>query len=199
MTRPAPWPTTDDEDRLLDLLRSGDAAAVGDFAAAFRGPLAAAVAAKHRWADPDWVESAATNALVGFLKRPGAFDRTIRSLRGYLLLAGERKLFTIARRERKHRDGRVPFPDAVEDRRAAGNTSSEGPGWGDPRIVAALAALAPADRTVFDLMLAGVRDTATYVGPLGLTADPPRVQARRVKRAKERVFKRLGRAVRGKS
>ena len=194
MTRPAPWPTQDEEDRLLTDLRSGDRSAHGPVAAAYLEPLIAELGRRHRFADPHAVASAAGEAIVNFLKDPTKYDPTRGPFRPYLEWAATRDLQNLLARERRHQRGRVSLAEDVEDRPTGGNSLPDGAGWDDPRIVAALAELSPTDRRVFDLMKDEVPATAAYVGLLGVVDEPPDVQARAVKRAKDRIKARLRRA-----
>ena len=63
--------------------------------------------------------------------------------------------------------------------------------------MAEIASFAEEERLALDLMREGARDTATFAVPLGLSHLSPSEQAARVKRVKDRVKKRLTRAVGG--
>lgn len=61
----------------------------------------------------------------------------------------------------------------------------------DERVLALLPG--KLDRGILDLMMEGVRDTNTYAALMGLGQQPKEVQAREVKRAKDRIRARMKR------
>ena len=69
----ADWPPAD---ALLEAWRRlvADPDAAAEFAALVLPPLASALAARNRRADPDDVTTAAGDAILAFLKRPTAYD-----------------------------------------------------------------------------------------------------------------------------
>ena len=69
--------------------------------------------------------------------------------------------------------------------------------WDDPRLVAEMAAFDPAEQLVLEMMRDGVHNTASFAKPLNLSHLPKTEQAAAVKRFKEKLFKRLSRAVGG--
>jgi hypothetical protein len=89
--------------------------------------------------------------------------------------------------------------ESVEEPADRGNTRAEDdtPTFDDPRLVAEIASFDDEECRALDLMREGERATTAFAGPLGLSDLPPGEQAARVKRVKDRVKKRLTRAVGG--
>jgi hypothetical protein len=61
----------------------------------------------------------------------------------------------------------------------------------DARVLALLPD--PTDQSLLELMMDGVRESAAYAAVMGLQGQPRDVQAREVKRAKDRIRARLKR------
>jgi hypothetical protein len=182
------------QDWVTRLRDPADRSASGAFAAAWLPCLIAFLTRRGLTADAALVEEAAGTAVVDFLKAPDRFDPARRSLEGYLQMAAEGDLRNAIARERRHRDGQIP----VElDQLPGKECEDEQPRFEEfPELVAVRESLSEADRAVFDLMRAGVRETAAYVPLVGaghLSADE---QAAEVKRHKERILRRFQRAAR---
>ncbi len=142
------------------------------------------------WASEDDCLAAADEALFNLVRAPEAFDPARGPLGPYLGRSARRDLLNLQAREARHHRLRIALAD-VEDRPDAGNYFGEGPAEELDRLAGLLS---DKEQQVFDLMRAGVRETEAYVLVLGLTDLPPAEQARAVKRAKERIVKRLRRA-----
>lgn len=170
----------------------------GAFAALVLRPLAADLARRNPAADPADLDTAAGDAVLSLLRDPGKYDPARSPLAAYLGLAARGDLLNLWARQRRAARGRVPL-DSVELDPPARNEDGGGdlPGFDSPGLGAVIASLTDAERRVFDLMRAGERATAAFAHALGVADRPPAEQAAEVKRAKERVLKRLQRAGRG--
>lgn len=183
------------QDWVTRLRDPADRSASGDFAAAWMPDLIAFLTRRRLTADEALVQEAAGTAIIDFLKAPERFDPSKRSLEGYLRMAAEGDLRNAIQREARRRRREVQFP--VELDPAAGNGCEEPPRLDDfPELVAVRDALPEPERTVFEMIEAGVRATGPYAVVLGLDGLPPDEQAAAVKRAKERILKRFQRAAR---
>jgi hypothetical protein len=119
-------------------------------------------------------------------------------------MAARRDLFNLMKREERRHRRRVAW-SAVELREEAGNIPGreedpsdlledreESERW-EAVLRAVRQACTEAERRVLELMLAGERNTAAYALALGNTGLPAAEQEREVKRAKDRIMKRLER------
>lgn len=138
---------------------------------------------------------AAVDALIDFISRPDAFDPHKGQIEPFLLLAAKRNLMNVRRGDhRRHvretkaaayfQNNYVELPDPVENLIGKDN---------EALYRRLLAAIAPADRPVAELMLQGERRTAVYAKALGLDGQTTEQQRMAVKRAKDRVTKALQR------
>jgi hypothetical protein len=194
-THPA-WPGEVESRRLAADLLGGLATAPGEIAAAFLGPLAAYLRRKFPNADPDLCEEAAGEAIVATVTRRNRFDPARLGLTSFLRMAARRDLQNRLAREARFRG--IPLGSVAEpEQRGNGFAEEDTPGWDDPRLAAEIAAFDPTESLVLDLIRGGARETAEFVPPLGLSHLPPEEQAAAVKRYKDRVKKRLARAVGG--
>lgn len=154
-------------------------------------------------------EEAALEALYNLLRNPSAYDPRKSRLATYLFRSAHRDVQNILDREERQRSPRAHSLDRVEvgpdgrkgtvgtwliDLRAdAGDGSAEI----DPALAATIAAALPdeRDRRAFDLMVDEERDTAVFAVVLGLVGLSPEEQRLVVKRAKDRIQKRVRRAL----
>ena len=190
----AEWPPAD---ALLgawrQLIEDPDTAA--QFAALVLPPLASALAARNRRADPDDVTAATGDAVLAFLKRPAAYDPARLPLASYLLLIAKRRLLNRLDAEGRHHVGRIPW-DCVELDVAGRNEEEEAAETLDgPELAAVRAQFTDGERRVFQLMRDGERRTAAFAEVLGVAGDSD--SAAVVKRAKDRILARLKRAAGG--
>jgi DNA-directed RNA polymerase specialized sigma24 family protein len=191
----ADWPPAD---ALLGawrrLVEDPDAAA--EFAALVLPPLAAGLADRNRRAHPDDLATAAGDAVLAFLKRPGAYDPGRLPLANYLLLIAKRRLLNQAQAEGRHHAGRIPW-DCVElDAVARNSPGGEFAGRLDgPELSAVVDQFSDGERRVWQLMRGGERRTEAFAEVLGVAGDPDREA--HVKRAKDRIKARLKRAAGG--
>jgi len=173
-----------------------------DTAAAFAElvlePLADELAWRVPPATPDEVATAAEIAVLAVIKRPERYDPARLPLPAYLLMIARRKLKTAQTAERRHHKSRIPW-DSVEDRLPAQNEDGEddGPSFDAPELRAVIAAFTPAERRALDLQRGGERRTAVFADALGIADRPAAEQEAEVKRVKDRILKRLRRAVGG--
>ncbi len=203
-TSHAPFPLPDEGLRLHLRLCADDPVAPSDLCRAYVAPLCACLGRHYRGADADLVQSAVHDAVLRYLQRPQVYDPGRADLATYLRVLARGALFKLFRREKRHQQGRLPWP-VVELGQEQGNISGRDD---DPsreleraeltaRWQALLAAvregLTPEEGRVLDLMLAGERDTRRFAAALGLEGLPAAEQARAVKRVKDRIGKRLER------
>jgi hypothetical protein len=88
-----------------------DPAAGGAFVTIALGPLVRQLVAWRPTADPDAVESVASDVILWLLKYPTKYDPTKSPLHAFLLLVARRKLLTALRSEGRHRIGKIPWDD----------------------------------------------------------------------------------------
>lgn len=180
------------------LAAGGDPVAQSEFAAALLDPLVAFLRATRRGADDHAVQTAAEDAVLSVIHRPAVYDPTKGTLIAFLRMAAVADLGNLRTKEVRHQRYREDR-ECVELPDAAGNTSTsdELPSLDHPALAEVLAALDPTEQRVFELMRAGERRTEAYVPVLGIGGRPTAEHAAEVKRAKERIMKRLQRAAEG--
>lgn len=192
-------PPTDDE--LLaawERLKADPDAGTAFLVLALR-PLAQALAGVFPKTDPHAIESAATDALLAFLKRHEKYDPAKSPVLKFLLLIARRRLSNQFAADRRHRDGKIPW-DSVEFDVADRNEEEDDPSSFDaPELQSAIAALSETDRRIIDLMRGGERRTVAFAEVMEITDHTPDEQKVAVKRAKDRILVGLKRAVGGKN
>ena len=190
----ADWPPAD---ALLGawrrLVEDPDAAAA--FAAAVLPPLASALADRNCRTHPDEIATAAGDAVLAFVKRPGAYDPERLPLANYLLFIAKRRLQNQWTAERRHHAGRIPWDSVELDAAGRNDEGDESPGFDAAALAPVVAQLTDAERRVFELMRDGERRTEAFAEALGVAGDPDREA--HVKRAKDRIKARLKRAAGG--
>jgi hypothetical protein len=186
--------------RLCDL----DPVASADLCSAFFKPLIHWLETICPKVDPHLRESAAVDTLIQYVKAPHAFRPECGSLPAYLRMAARGDLFNLLQREKRHQRHRVPWSvvelgeesgkisgrDEEPSRRLEDNEEEER--W-QVLVQAVRDGCTDSERRVLDLMLAGERNTATFVAALGIPGLPAAEQEREVKRVKDRIKKRLER------
>lgn len=194
MNLPLDWPTLNEEHQLLTQFTTNTPTAREAIAARFLPLLMRflehafpRVAAEHR-------DDAADRALLSFLCSPSRYEPTLGRLGAYLRMAARRDLANLLERERRARRG-IPLDSVAEPADQRNMKRDEEPTWDDPRLAAERAAFDPDERIAFELMLGGTRDTSAFVNSLGLAHLATDKQVVAVKRVKNRVKKRLARAV----
>lgn len=203
MSGSSDFPPAEDGLRLHRRMLDHEAMASRDVCRHYLSPLSAYLDRKFPRADPHLRQTAAHEALLGYVKRPGRYNpaRGL-DLGAYLRMAAKRDLQSLLTREARRAARRVAWED-VEDAALAGNISQDGPllrlvrgeeaAEREEFLCRSRAALGAQDQAVLDLIRAGERDTAAFARALGLEGRPFAEQQRQVKRAKDRVMKRLQR------
>ena len=196
--------SSNDAGRVLHarLLRR-DATAPSDLA---DGYLDGLIAALRRFFHRDRVDdevlvTTAIEAILDLGERPEQYDPDRLGLSPYLLMAAKRDVLNTLQRERRRADRHVPLEN-VELRAPVRNSVWASPSDPAETLVDAQAGervalireqFAGRDREVVDLMLEGERRTRAFADVLGLQDRPLEERVREVKRAKDRLKKRLQR------
>lgn len=188
------WPAADEEKRLLAALHSGTPTAKEEIAARYHRLLIAHLERCCRWAGEELCNDASDRALLDFLLVPARYDPGQLGLGAYLRMAAGRDLLNLWEQERRARRG-IPLDSVAEPVDRRNNEADENLSLDHPRLVTERAALDPDEEVTLELMRVGARDTATFARRLRLDHLPEAEQAREVKRVKDRVKKRLARAV----
>lgn len=146
--------------------------------------------------DADLRHDAAVTAFMAYLSEPTKFDPAKGTLRGYLEMSARAKLKNLLRGQTRRQKcewvaGKNRLRKSVELSSSPVNdlVKAESIAAADEFHRRLLAALDPADRSVAELMRAGVKKTVAYVEALGLTGLTPAEQRKAVKQAKDRVKK----------
>lgn len=192
----ADWPDPASADELYRRVLANDPLAPSDFAVAVLEPLIAYLRFKWPHADDHDRQHAAEDAVLEVIRKPPSYHPELRSLRSHLQDAAHRDMINLDVKERRHHRGR----DAefrVELASDGGNDSADDglPAFDDPRLAAVIAGFTHEERRAFDLMRDGERRTAAFAEALGFAERPTDEQEREAKRAKDRIVKRLKRAV----
>ncbi len=189
-----------EDDRALHarLLRR-DPTAPADLAQGHLAPLVAWLLDTFPHDDPALLETVAIDLILDLGQRPEQYDPGRSSLASYLRMAarGDRKnaLESEHRRRRHH----APLED-VELQAPARNrwwpvpldpVEAVDDEDGDARVAALRARFHGPEREVVDLILDGERRTEAFAAVLGLHDRPREEQMREVKRAKDRLKKRM--------
>ncbi|HEX5269304.1 MAG TPA: hypothetical protein VFW33_02400 [Gemmataceae bacterium] len=200
-----PFPSAAEGLALHQRLCANDPLAPADFFAAYLDPLLDRLAAEWPRCDPDLVQTAVHETVMCYSRRPDAYQPARHpDLGAYLRMAARRDLLNLLRKEGRARRKHTARP-VVELGEEAGNI----PGREDEPPLAcergeeaerrdaylrrASEGLTPGERRVLELMLDGERATAAFADALGLTHLPAEEQELEVKRAKDRIKKRLRR------
>lgn len=200
-------PALPDELELHERLLNRDESASGELFARYMNWMVDALRARYpsvaRY-DETLVLDAVTDALFDYVSRPEAYRPDLKGLKGFLYLAAYRNLLNAWRSIRQTAAVETSLDQLVELGRENGNSPVEECDIADQVVdTIALAqvwqhvqALLPndADLQVVALMSQGVRETRAYAEVLGLTEMPLAEQRKQVKRAKDRLLKRLRRA-----
>jgi DNA-directed RNA polymerase specialized sigma24 family protein len=193
MSPHADWPDDEEEAQLLAALHTGGPTAPNALAKRYLPLLVAFLRGRYPHASDDHLNGAADEALMSFLVQPARYDPARGPLSTYLRLSALGDLKNAFARDAKHRAVSL---DSVADVPNPRNQidATESP-LADPRITAEVAALAPEERAVLELMCEGVRDTDEYAEELGLLHLSIEERRAEVKRTKDKLQKRLSRAL----
>ena len=188
------WPTPDEEHHLLTKLNTSTPTAREEIAARFLPLLMQFLARTFPRTAPELRDDAADRALIDFLRSPSRFDPTRSGLGAYLRLTARGDLLNLLEAERRARRG-IPLGLVAEPADYRNMMRDEEITWDDPRLATELRAFDADEQTTFELMLKGTRETAAFAVRLGLAHLSAEEQTVAVKRLKDRVKKRLVRAV----
>lgn len=191
-----------DSDQLLQLherLVEGNPTASAEIAEILYEWLLHRLQAAVAYASTEDVADVAADALVRYLANPDRFrPERGKGLAGFLLMDARGDLLNLLRSKRKLQPP-TPISDAVadqlEDRNIRSMTQERMlerlPSRLDERVLELLPDRL--DRGILELMMDGVRDSDAYASLMGLSERSREVQAREVKRAKDRIRARLKR------
>jgi hypothetical protein len=187
--------------RLYQTLLQPLPTASADFARAYLPHLATWLSVKNPQVSADLCEEAAVEAVYSLLRQPQCYSPTKgQTLIAYLRRSARCDLLNVLERERRH--AHQPLEENVELTRAGRKEGREP--WqilceredGDARerlLQAVRSTLAEPERQALALLLAGERRTAAFADALGLQGLPAAEQEAAVKRAKDRIKKRIER------
>jgi RNA polymerase sigma factor (sigma-70 family) len=189
------WPDEAEEGRLLTRLSTGTPTAREELASRFHPLLLHFLARAFPRAAEDLRGDAADRALIDFLRSPDRFDAGQLGLGAFLRMSARGDLLNLLERERRASRG-IPLGsvEEPEDRRNQQRDDDE-PRWDHPALAAELAALDAEERLALELMREGVRRTAAFVERLNLGHLGADERTAAVMRLKDRVKRRLTRAV----
>jgi hypothetical protein len=150
--------------------------------------------------DMTLVEEAVGEALLDYNDAPERYDPEQATLHAYLVMAAYRDFQNAASKERRHTQRQatvvvgeesleIDVPDARSELDSLLNRISAEEWWS----LVESTFTDPADRQVVIMLANGVRATESYARVLGITELPTEEQAREVKKAKDRLLKRLRR------
>ena len=161
------------------------ATATWEFADAYLSYLVAWLQTRNHRVSPDLCDEAAGIAIHNFMKAPECFDPTRGTkLLAFLRLAAQRDLLNLLETEKRH--AHQPLEENIVEFHAAGRKYQGRQGalnalcdWEDEQerltfLQQVRASLKEPDRQVFDLMLAGERDTPVFATALGVTHLSPK-------------------------
>ncbi|WP_420645476.1 hypothetical protein [Candidatus Leptofilum sp.] len=163
---------------------------------------------EFRQVEPHLHETAAIDSLLSYHQSPNKFDPDKLSLFAYLRMSTRHDLLNAIDKQNRQKRPLVSIdePNIQSQLVDDANSLEDGfslAGWlsneNEPPAQAILnnfeATLSTTDRQLFLLMLNGVRETEPYADILGISATSITEQRRAVKRAKDRLTKRLQRFV----
>lgn len=181
--------------------------APSDLAVAFLNPLANWLLRVNPSVDPHLCEQGAEDAILSMIRNPRSYQPDKSSLDAYLRMSARGDLRNVLEKEQRHRSRRAEI-ETVEHLRPVRNVVQ---GEGDPATIFELeedarmavmlgmptkasGSFTRDDDNVLALMRQGERRTAAYAHILGLAHLSEVEQRREVKRAKDRIKRRLQRA-----
>lgn len=196
--------STQEEYSLHERVLAGDPIAFSQLAEWLYGDLVRETGSRARnrsgsQVDMDLIEEAVGQALLEYNDRPSRYDPEQAAIRTYLVMAAYRDYLNAVSKEWRHtqrqatltgegmadleiQDGRQELEDLL--------TRISAEEWW-ARVEEDISD--PVDRQVMVLVMNGVRATDRYARLLGLEMLPVGEQAREVKKAKDRIAKRLRR------
>jgi DNA-directed RNA polymerase specialized sigma24 family protein len=144
--------------------------------------------------DTHWISEAAHDAVLEAIKRNRRHCDPCPSL-ALLYTIAWRRLANRLRAERRHRAAEAKGCALALANSYGLYVREEGRLRAEEQIRCLLTKVRPAERNIFALMLSGERATARYAEVLGLEAEPVELQRDVVKRVKDRLIRRLIRAI----
>jgi len=173
-----------------------DLCGMGPLCAEHYDTLVAELTRRHPDTDPHLIADAAEDALMDHFRRPERHDPARLPLGRYLLMAAAGDLSNGKRREGRHSRGRADVElDEVggkgEGAALAALERQEETTLLLERVERVRPGLKPGDRAVLDLILRGEKRTEVFAEALSVSHLPRPGREREVKRAKDRVMKRL--------
>lgn len=149
-------------------------------------------------ADPALVEEAAGNALLKYIDSPHRYDPNASGLRGYLTMAAYRDYLNESAKEQRRAALPLAMTEDAPEREVADPVQDIERLMGQIEIEPLLEAIDeafpdPIDRQVVALLLDGERRYGAYAEVLQITHLPADARDAEVKRAKDRIAKRLRR------
>ncbi len=200
-------PASSDELELHQRLLDGDESAAGELFARYMNWLVDALKARYPSVahyDETLVLDAVTDALFDYITHPHTYKPDLKKLKWFLYLAAYRNLLNAWRSVRPAVQNETSLDQLVELQAETGNSVIGEVDATEP-VLSALAlgekwkwvqTLLPEEKDlqVAALMTQGIRESSVYAEVLGLTEMPLDEQRSQVKRAKDRVLKRLQRA-----
>lgn len=195
------------EMQLHDRLITGDKTASAELAETLLDDLVAGLRRRFPTVDDiDLHTTAAIDAVMAYIKDPGKFDSSKRSLKGYLRMAAEGD-FLNSLESQSRRCEHESAQESVEEVASRRNKNREARPESNliakedegqfQRLLSELFDT-EIDRKLADLVLSQVRETEEYSQILGIEDEPIDEQRTIVKRHKDRIKKRLKEANRGK-
>ncbi len=201
-----PWPTDEEAREIHARLCQGDPVASSELAMAFLEPLAVGLLRGNPHVDPHLCEQAAEDAILTLIEDPDSYDPDRGRLGAYLKMSARGDLKNALDRERRLHS-RIEYLEEIELSDFGRNSYQEGT---DPativerenderelltRVVAPEVehSFTREEQCVLALMLKGERRTSEYARILGITELPEIDQRRAVKRAKDRIKRRMQR------
>lgn len=205
------WPTPQEGVEIFERLLADDPTASSDLALGYLNPLSNWLIRRNPRVEPHICAEAAENAILTLIKNPSTYKPERLTLSAYLRLSASGDLKNLLQAERRHSSRRANL-DAVELSPAMRKYL-----WDEDADPALLVerplddvaenrqpvAVPPSVRDkltseemkVLELMQLGERKTEAYVVALGIADQSVEEQRREVKRLKDRLKKRLERAV----
>jgi hypothetical protein len=202
------WPSSEIADDIYARLCEEDPVAPADLAESYFEPLTLALIRNNANVDPHLCYQAAGDALLELIKNPRSYDRNRGALDVYLRMSSQGDLRNLLEKESRHRLRRADL-EAVELSSQGRNVWQEEAS--NPEVIVerqmdaesakarttaitAKVSLSPEEAQVLTLMRQGERKTVEFARVLGISDWPADQQRREVKRAKDRINRRLERA-----
>lgn len=188
------WPTEEEEQQLVAELRTGTPTGKEAIAARYLLLLMHCLEGAFPRENADLRDEAAGRAILDFLSAPDRFDPAQLRLGAYLRMAARCDLRNLLAHERRARRG-IPLNSVAEPAERRNDQRDDELTWDDPRLVAEKASFDSTEQIAFELLCDGIHKTPACARRLGLAHLSAEEQAAEVKRMKDRVKRRLIRAV----